>query len=120
LPIERLGYPASKKKRFSLEREAIIADLPKGNIVRKEKLQMTEQPSIAQLEPIPQPPGKFILGNLPDVAGDVPILELMKLAREYGPIYQLTFPGNKQFIIVSGYKLVEELCDESRFDKYVT
>ena len=80
---------------------------------------MTEQPTTMQLEPIPQPPGKFILGNLPDVAGDVPILDLMQLAREYGPIYQLTLPGNKQFVIVSNFQLVDELCDESRFDKYV-
>ncbi len=80
---------------------------------------MTEQPNTAQLEPIPQPPGKFIVGNLLDVAGDVPFVELMQLAREYGPIYQLAFPGNRQAIVASGYKLVEELCDESRFDKYV-
>jgi cytochrome P450 / NADPH-cytochrome P450 reductase len=80
---------------------------------------MAEQPTTAHLEPIPQPPGKFILGNLPDVAGDVPILELMRMAREYGPIYQLTFPGDRQFVVVSGFQLVDELCDESRFDKYI-
>jgi cytochrome P450/NADPH-cytochrome P450 reductase len=80
---------------------------------------MAQQPPSATLEPIPQPPARFLLGNLPDIGGDVPILELMRLAREYGPIYQLTFPGDRQFIIVTGYQLVEELCDESRFDKYI-
>jgi cytochrome P450/NADPH-cytochrome P450 reductase len=56
---------------------------------------MTEQSTAAQLEAIPQPPGKIILGNLLDVMGDAPILDLMELAREYGPNYQLTFPGRR-------------------------
>jgi cytochrome P450/NADPH-cytochrome P450 reductase len=78
---------------------------------------MREQHQAANLEPIPQPPPRLFLGNIPDLEGDVPILELMRLAREYGPIYQLTFPGGRQQIIVSGFQLVDELCDESRFDK---
>jgi cytochrome P450/NADPH-cytochrome P450 reductase len=59
----------------------------------------------------------LFLRNTPDIEGEVPILELMRLAREYGPIYQLTFPGGKQQIIVSGFELVDELSDERRFDK---
>ena len=47
---------------------------------------MADQPDPTQLEPIPQPPGKFILGNLPDVMGDAPIVDLIDLARECGPI----------------------------------
>ena len=80
---------------------------------------MADQPTPSQLEPIPQPPGKFILGNLPDIQGDVPILELMRLAGEYGPIYQLTLPGGRQMVVVSGFRLVDELCDQTRFDKQV-
>jgi cytochrome P450/NADPH-cytochrome P450 reductase len=80
---------------------------------------MTEQPTHENLEPIPQPPGKFLVGNLPDIEGEVPILELMRLAREYGPIYQLTFPGGRQLVVVSDIKLVDELCDQTRFDKRV-
>src|SRR5579859_5668002 len=86
-------------------------------MLKRKRLNMAKQPGA--LEPIPQPPGKLILGNLPDLEGDVPIIELMRLAREYGPIYQLTFPGGRQFIVVSGHQLVEELCDESRFDKSI-
>ena len=56
---------------------------------------MTEQTTAAQPEPIPQHPGKFLLGNLPDVMGLTPILELMRLAREYGPGYQLTAPAGR-------------------------
>ncbi len=42
----------------------------------------------------------------------------MKLAREYGPIMQLDLPG-RQLVVVSGFELVDELSDESRFDKKV-
>ena len=42
----------------------------------------------------------------------------MKLAQEYGPIYWLDMLG-KPVVIVSGFELVDELCDESRFDKSV-
>jgi cytochrome P450 / NADPH-cytochrome P450 reductase len=80
---------------------------------------MAEQSTHENLEPIPQPPGKFIVGNLPDVKGDVPILELMRLAREHGPIYQLTFPGGRQSVVVSGFRLVDEVCDQTRFDKKI-
>jgi cytochrome P450/NADPH-cytochrome P450 reductase len=39
-------------------------------------------------------------------------------AREYLPIYWLDMRG-KPLVIVSGHELVDELCDESRFDKSV-
>ena len=42
----------------------------------------------------------------------------MRLAREYGPIYWLDMMG-KPVIVVSGFALVDELCDETRFDKSV-
>ena len=80
---------------------------------------MTEQAVFRQTKPIPQPPGKFLVGNLTDIAGPVPILELMRLAREYGPIYQLSILNRTPMVIVSGYKLVNELCDEGRFDKFI-
>src|SRR5215217_8945115 len=68
-------------------------------------------------EPIPQPPGYPILGNLFDVRGaETPIQALMKLARQYGPIFRLHV-GPRNLIVVSGYDLVDELCDEKRFDK---
>ncbi len=78
---------------------------------------MADQSTTTQLEPMPQPPGRFILGNIPDVMSDVPILDLMELAREYGPIYQLTFPGIPSLTVVSSFALVDELCDDRRFDK---
>ncbi len=75
---------------------------------------MTDQPTY---EPIPQPPGYPVLGNLFDVRGaETPIQALMKLARQYGPIFQLRV-GPNRLNIVSGFDLVDELCDEERFDK---
>jgi cytochrome P450 / NADPH-cytochrome P450 reductase len=44
----------------------------------------------------------------------------MKLAREYGPIYRLAVPGGPPRYVVSGADLVEEVCDEKRFDKLVS
>ncbi|GCE13550.1 bifunctional cytochrome P450/NADPH--P450 reductase [Tengunoibacter tsumagoiensis] len=66
---------------------------------------------------LPQPPAKFLVGNLFDVSGDH-VQNFMKLAREYGPIYQLDLPG-RQLVVVSGFDLVDELSDETRFDKKV-
>jgi cytochrome P450 / NADPH-cytochrome P450 reductase len=71
----------------------------------------------ARLEPIPQPPERLFVGNLFDLDAGHPIESLTDLARKYGPIYQLEVPGRGSRVIVSGYKLVDELCDESRFDK---
>ena len=41
------------------------------------------------------------------------------MAREYGPIFRLTMPGGDPRVIVSGADLVEEICDDTRFDKQV-
>ena len=69
------------------------------------------------MEPIPRPPGHLLLGNLFDLDATHPLESLTDLARKYGPIYELELPGRGSRVIVSGYKLVDELCDESRFDK---
>ena len=69
------------------------------------------------LQPIPRPPGHMFVGNLFDIDASHPIESLMDLARKYGPIFQIWLPGRGSRVIVSGYGLVDELCDESRFDK---
>jgi cytochrome P450/NADPH-cytochrome P450 reductase len=68
------------------------------------------------LDPIPHPPRKPLIGNLLSVSGSAPIQDLISLARENGPIYWLDMMG-KPVVIVSGFSLVDELCDETRFDK---
>ncbi|HKZ06205.1 MAG TPA: cytochrome P450, partial [Methylomirabilota bacterium] len=70
------------------------------------------------LDPIPHPPRTFVLGNLLSLTTTTPVQDMMKLAREYGEIYWLDMLG-KPVVIVSGFDLVDELCDESRFDKSV-
>ena len=70
------------------------------------------------LAPIPHPPRTFVLGNLLSLTTTSPVQDMMKLAREYGAIYWLDMLG-KPVVIVSGFDLVDELCDESRFDKSV-
>jgi len=70
------------------------------------------------LDPIPNPPRTFLLGNLLALGATTPVQDLMKLARQYGPIYWLDMRG-KPLIVVSGFPLVDELCDEARFDKSV-
>ncbi|CAM3176608.1 cytochrome P450 [Paenibacillus taichungensis] len=67
---------------------------------------------------VPQPKMYGPLGNLPLIDKEKPTLSLGKLAEEYGPIYRLTVPGYSG-LIVSGPDLVAELCDVSRFDKFV-
>src|SRR3954469_25604755 len=69
------------------------------------------------LKPIPHPPGHLLVGNLFDLDTSHPLESLADLARQYGPIYQLQLPGRGTRVIVSGYALVDELCDETRFDK---
>jgi cytochrome P450 / NADPH-cytochrome P450 reductase len=71
------------------------------------------------LEPIPRPPGRLLVGNLFDVDADRLIESLGDLARQYGPIYRIEVPGRGSHVIVSGHALVDELCDDSRFDKEV-
>nr|MDQ6943938.1 cytochrome P450 [Candidatus Eremiobacteraeota bacterium] len=70
------------------------------------------------LAAIPSPPKKPILGNMLDVSASAPVQNLVALARELGPIFQLDMMG-KPITVVSGFSLVDELSDESRFDKSV-
>ncbi len=68
------------------------------------------------LDPIPHPPRKPLIGNLLSVSAGAPVQDLINLARECGPIFWLDMMG-KPVVVVSGFSLVDELCDEARFDK---
>ncbi|CRK82677.1 bifunctional cytochrome P450/NADPH--P450 reductase [Neobacillus massiliamazoniensis] len=67
---------------------------------------------------IPEPKTFGPLGNLPLIDVDKPTLSLMKLAEEYGPIFQFSTPRDRS-IMVSDHKLVAEVCNQSRFDKSI-
>lgn len=72
----------------------------------------------ADVQPIPHPPGKPLVGNMLTLDSDRPLQSLMALTRELGPIFELNMMGTP-LVVVSGASLVEELSDESRFDKAV-
>ncbi|MBV9324782.1 MAG: cytochrome P450 [Chloroflexi bacterium] len=79
---------------------------------------MVEHETSAELEPIPQPPTKPIVGNLFDVDRGAPLEDIVRLANEYRPIFRLSL-GSREAVFVSGFELVDELCDMRRFDKLV-
>ncbi|MFN8634972.1 MAG: cytochrome P450, partial [Chloroflexota bacterium] len=66
---------------------------------------------------IPHPPSRALVGNLFDLDPHNVIESLSRLAREYGPIYRIEAPGGRSRLIVSSFELVDELCDDARFDK---
>ena len=70
------------------------------------------------LRNIPSPPKKPFVGNMLTVDKETPLQSLMQLARELGPIIRLDMMGTPM-VVVSGASLVQEICDESRFDKAV-
>ncbi|MFW7378975.1 MAG: cytochrome P450 [Oligoflexus sp.] len=67
---------------------------------------------------IPQPKPVPLIGNVPDIDPRSVIQSMMRLAKIHGPIYRLAFPS-QNMLVVSSQRLVNELCDESRFDKKV-
>ena len=80
-------------------------------------LQMSAKESESHLVPVPQPPTHFMMGNLPELRlEDTPVESLMKLAKEYGPIFQLNLGGGP-IMVASTFELADELCDTKRFDK---
>jgi len=73
------------------------------------------------LKSIPEPEGERPIGghaHLVDL--DAPIESMGNLAKKLGPIYKLKFAGDAELVVVSSQELIEELCDESRFDKMVS
>ncbi|KAF1981914.1 bifunctional P-450/NADPH-P450 reductase [Aulographum hederae CBS 113979] len=68
--------------------------------------------------PIPQPPETFLLGNLPDVDPVFSIGSIWKLKPIYGDIFKLNLKGN--VIFISSRDLVDEVCNEDRFEKFVS
>lgn len=70
------------------------------------------------IKPIPQPKLYPVLKNLPELDTEAPIQSMMRLAKEYGGIYKMQL-GDQTVIILSDPDLVNEVCDESRFDKKV-
>ncbi len=75
-------------------------------------------PSTNRLSPIPHPPTKPVVGNMLSLDSTAPVQNLVRLARELGPIFWLDMMG-APLVVVSGHDLVDELSDEKRFGKVV-
>ncbi|HEY6882012.1 MAG TPA: cytochrome P450, partial [Polyangiales bacterium] len=71
-------------------------------------------------QPIPQPPKAPVLGNLTQLDGDAPVQSLMQLSKRFGPIYQMEILRRNRMIVLSSQELVNEVCDEKRFDKAIS
>ncbi|KIJ41704.1 hypothetical protein M422DRAFT_255320 [Sphaerobolus stellatus SS14] len=69
------------------------------------------------ISPIPQPPTLPIIGNAHMIDREVPLITFLNLAKKYGPIYQLTFPGPRTSVFVCNHELVDQVCDQKRFVK---
>jgi cytochrome P450 / NADPH-cytochrome P450 reductase len=67
---------------------------------------------------IPGPKGLPLIGNVRDLDLAAPLDSLLRLAREYGPIYKLSTPLGDR-LVVSGADLVADLVDDARFDKEI-
>lgn len=70
------------------------------------------------VDDIPTPKGVPVLGNMFTVPTDQTITTLMELVREYGPMVRLRTPIGDRFI-ASGLPMIDDLCDDERFDKIV-
>ncbi|XXY46158.1 cytochrome P450 [Sorangium sp. So ce269] len=84
----------------------------------RERSRRIEGQDMIHRRSIPQPTRIPVIGNITQIDGDAFVQSMMRLAREYGPIYALEF-FSRRFVVVSSHELVNELCDEKRFDKLV-
>jgi cytochrome P450/NADPH-cytochrome P450 reductase len=71
-----------------------------------------------KLNPIPHPPKKPVVGNMLSIDFNSPVQDLVRKAKELGPIFWLDMMG-QPLVVVSGFDLVDELSNEKRFDKTV-
>jgi hypothetical protein len=51
------------------------------------------------LAAIPKPPGHPIIGNMLDLQGETPLLNLVELAKIYGPIFRLEIAGRSLIVL---------------------
>src|SRR6476659_9019830 len=86
---------------------------------------MTTSPSVENptttpltVDDIPGPKGKPIVGNMFDVPANRTIQTMMEITREFGPMIRLRTPAGDRYI-ASGLAMIDDLCDDERFDKLV-
>lgn len=72
-----------------------------------------------KLCPIPQPPTKWLTGNLSELIPAFPQQSIWRLASVYGDIYQLDLVTEK-VVVVSSNELGRECFDQNRFNKTIS
>jgi len=86
-----------------------------------------DSPAIAQqgqnvqedaIVPIPQPPTHWFVRNLPEMDPSFPVSSFWRLAKVYGDIFKVDLVAMK-IVVVSSHELINEVMDESRFQKKV-
>ena len=70
------------------------------------------------VDDMPTPEGLPLVGNMFTVPAKHTIVTLMELVREHGPMIRLRTPVGDRFI-ASGLPMIDDLCDDERFDKLV-
>ena len=70
------------------------------------------------VDDIPGPKGLPVVGNMFDVPANRTIQTMMEITREYGPMIRLRTPAGDRYI-ASGLAMIDDLCDDERFDKLV-
>ncbi|KJZ78080.1 hypothetical protein HIM_02717 [Hirsutella minnesotensis 3608] len=70
---------------------------------------------MAEVIPIPEPPGLPLIGNLGEFTTS-PLQDILRLSDTYGAIFRLHL-GTRPVVIATTNELVNELCDEKRFRK---
>src|SRR5205823_3501121 len=72
----------------------------------------------SELQAIPGPRPLPWIGNIHNVDTKSPVASMAILAEQYGPIFKLEMPGQR-LVVISSPDLVEEVCDDKRFEKHI-
>ncbi len=81
-------------------------------------LQSTNPSEIPDGDPIPHPPESWFIGNLGEIDPAFAPSSFWRLADIYGPIYSLNLV-NRKVVVVSNYDLINEICDDTNYEKTV-
>ncbi|KAH6610005.1 hypothetical protein Trco_000025 [Trichoderma cornu-damae] len=117
-----MGYIKILKARLRGQDGDIVPENNVGKAIepppRPESERKVKAATDLKLVEIPRPKALPVLGNVHQIDLDAPLFSLIELIQPLGPISQLTF-GSDHHIFVSSVELLNELCDESRFQKVV-
>ncbi|TDZ68033.1 Bifunctional cytochrome P450/NADPH--P450 reductase [Colletotrichum trifolii] len=97
-------FSEKRKRVFSLSRRS-----------SRRNVNMAEGQALAE---IPEPPRMPLIGNVTDIDMDLPLKSFLHLADKYGPLYRVDLLGERM-VWVNTHALVNEICDDDRFEKSI-